>query len=143
MNHLVKVRYLNSVDGDQTCHEIITHADFSGNEDDYTLVYHEDVGDVCAQTTIRVLDGECVTVRRIAEMQTDMVIEVGKKHISEHKLPFGTFNLEVIGSQVKSLFSEDCAELNFAYTTYQDNEPVSKAEFQITVKKKGQHSAKL
>lgn len=140
MNHLVKVRYVTSIGDEQTSQEIITHADFSGDADDYTLIYHEDMGNILAETVIRVLGGECVSVRRKAEMQTDMMIEVGKKHISEHKLPFGSFNLEVIGNHVKSSFGEKCTELQFAYTTYQDNEPVNKADFQITVKRKGQIS---
>lgn len=136
MDYLIKVCSLNDVDGDETKEEIITHASLSGNKDDYTITYTEDVEGLIAETVIRVIGGECVTVRRIAEMQTDMVIEVGRKHISEHRLPFGSFQLEVIGRKISSVFDETCTELSFAYTTYQDNMPVGKAEFNITLKKK-------
>lgn len=137
MDYLIKVLSLYDVDGEQTKEEIITHASLTGNKDDYTIVYKEDVSGLIAETTIRVLGGECVTVMREAEIQTHMVIEVGRKHISEHRLPFGSFNLEVIGRSVSSAFSENCTELSFAYTTYQDNSPIGKAEFNMTLKKKG------
>lgn len=140
MNYLVKVR---SVDFEQMEHEIITHGELSGDENDYILTYSESTDDVVAQTQIRVLDGECVIVRRTYPMETDMVIEVGKKHISEHKLPFGSFNLEVIGSHIKSEFDENKSKLQFAYATYQENELVNKIEFDITVKKKRQITAKV
>ncbi len=143
MDYLIKVRSLNNIDGDETKEEIITHASLEGDKDDYTVTYTEDVEGLIAETAIRVLKGECVTVRRKAEMQTDMVIEVGKKHTSEHKLPFGSFRLEVIGNRINSVFRENGAELSFEYTTYQDNMPLGKAEFNITVKKKGHLSGKL
>lgn len=137
MDYLIKVCSLNDVDGDEMREEIITHASLSGDKDDYTITYVEDASGLAAETVIRVLGGECVTVRRNAEMQTDMVIEVGRKHLSEHRLPFGSFQLEVIGRSISSAFDEKCTELSFAYTTYQDNAPVGKAEFNITLKKKG------
>lgn len=140
MDYLVKVR---SVDAEQMEHEIITHGELSGEENDYILTYSESTEDVVAQTQIRVLDGECVIVRRTYPMETDMVIEVGKKHISEHKLPFGSFNLEVIGSHIKSEFDKNKSKLQFAYATYQDNELVNRIEFDITVKKKRQITANV
>ena len=143
MDYLIKVRSLNSVDGDEIKEEIITHADLAGHKDDYILTYTEDVDGGIAETVIRVIKGECVTVRRKAEMQTDMVIETGRKHTSEHRLPFGSFQLEVIGSRVSSVFSEDEVQLSFAYTTYQGNEPIGKAEFNITLRKKGRISGKI
>lgn len=133
MNYLVKVR---SIDGEQMEHETITHGELCGDANDYTLTYNESVEDGIAETVIRVLGGECVIVRRTAPMQTHMVIEAGKKHISQHKLPFGEFNLEVVGSRVESVFDENMSELQFAYVAYQDNQVVSELQFYITVKKK-------
>ena len=137
MDYLIKVRSLNEIDGDVTKQEIITHASLSGDKDDYTVVYTEETDGFPAETTIRVLKGECVTVRRKAEMQTDMIIEAGIKHISEHKLSFGCFQLEVIGKSISSDFGENGVELKFSYATYQDNMPVSKSDFHIRVKRKG------
>ncbi|MBQ7295156.1 MAG: DUF1934 domain-containing protein [Clostridia bacterium] len=143
MDYLIKVLSLNDVDGDETKQEIITHASLTGDKDDYTIVYAEDIEGLPAKTTIRVLGGECVTVNREAEMKTNMVIEVGIKHMSEHKLPFGYFQLEVIGKSISSVFNQNETELSFAYATYQDNMPVGKAEFHITLRKKRHISGKV
>ncbi len=135
-DYLIKVLSLNIVDGDEMKEEFITHADLTGTEKDYTIVYTQDSGGYGAETTVRVLAGECVTVRRKAEIETDMVIEVGKKHNSEHRLPFGSFSLQVIGNKITSEMNENGAKLHFAYTTYQDNMPLGKAQFDLSVKKK-------
>lgn len=137
MDYLIKVCSLNDVDSDESREEIITHASLSGDKDDYTITYEEDMEGFPVTTTVRVIGSECVTVNREAEMKTHMVIEVGRKHISEHKLPFGSFQLEVIGKSIDSSFDENCTELSFAYATYQDNIPVGRAEFHMTVRKKG------
>ncbi len=135
-DYLVKVLSLNIVDGDEMKEEFITHARLSGSEKDYTIVYTQESGGYGSETTVRVLAGECVTVRRRAEIETDMVIEVGKKHNSEHRLPFGSFSLQVIGNKITSEMTENGAELHFAYTTYQDNMPLGKAQFDLSVRKK-------
>ncbi len=139
MNYLIKVLSLNIVEGDEFKEELITHADLVGDENDYTITYTEDRDNIPVKTVVRVLAGECVTVRRKAEIETDMIIEVGRKHISEHKLPFGSFELEVIGNRIDSNFSANGAELHFAYSTYQDNMPLGKADFTMTVRKKRSH----
>lgn len=138
--YLIKVQSSNIVEGDELSDELITHADLTGSEEDYTITYTEESGGVPVETVVRVIDGDCVTVRRKAEIETDMVIEVGKKHLSEHRLPFGSFNLEVIGSSVTSHMDENGASLQFAYTTYQDNMPLGKAKFTMTVRKKGRRN---
>ena len=139
-DYLVKVLSSNIVDGDELSDELITHANLTGSEEDYTITYTEDNEGLPVETVVRVLGGECVTVRRRAEIETDMVIEVGKKHISEHKLPFGSFNLEVIGNSITSEMKSGDVNLHFAYTTYQDNMPLGKASFTMIVRKKGRHA---
>lgn len=136
MDYLIKVLSLNIVEGDELKEEIITHADLVGDEKDYTITYVEDRDNQPVKTVVRVLGGDCVTVRREAEIETDMIIEVGRKHTSEHKLPFGSFSLEVIGNRINSSFRENGAELQFAYTTYQDNMLLGKADFTMILKKK-------
>lgn len=135
--YLIKVRSVNIVEGDESREEMITHASLSGTPEDYTIAYSEDSASGSAETTVRVIGGECVSIRRKAEIETYMVIEQGKRHTSEHRLPFGSFNLEVIGTQVSSSMKENGAELTFSYTTYQDNKPLGKAVFNMLVRKKG------
>ena len=139
-NYLIKVRSVNVVEGDKTESEVITHADFELLEDGYSLVYKEEKNEVNEETHITVTDGKKVTIKRHAEIETDMTIEEGIRHISYHRLPFGEFSLDVVGTKISSAINDDGVSLQFAYTTFSGGEALGKAEFDITVRRKGRIS---
>lgn len=139
-NYLIKVRSVNIVEGDKTESEVITHADFSVEEDGYSLSYKEEKSGVHEETHITVTNGKRVTIKRHAEIETDMTIEEGIRHISYHRLPFGEFSLDIVGDKITSEFSEDEAKLYFSYRTFSGGEALGKAEFDITVRRKGRIS---
>lgn len=139
-NYLIKVRSVNIVEGDKTESEVITHADFSLTEGGYSLSYKEEKGGVHEETHITVTDGKKVIIKRHAEIETDMTIEEGIRHISYHRLPFGEFSLDIVGDKIVSEFSQEEAKLYFSYRTFQGGEALGKAEFDIIVRRKGKIS---
>ena len=76
-NYLIKVRSVNIVEGDKTENEVITHADFSLSDSGYSLSYKEEKNGVHEETHITVDEGKKVTIKRYAEIETDMTIEEG------------------------------------------------------------------
>ncbi len=136
-NYLIKVRSVNIVEGDKTESEIITHADFSFTDSGYSLSYKEEKNGVHEETHITVDDGKKVIIKRYAEIETDMTIEEGIRHLSYHRLPFGEFSLDIVGDKIVSEFSDDGAKLYFSYRTFSGGEALGKAEFDITLRRKG------
>lgn len=136
-NYLIKVKSVNVVEGDKTESEIITHADFELLEDGYSLIYKEEKNEADEETHIRVTDGKKVFIKRFAEIETDMTVEEGIRHISYHRLPFGEFSLDVVGKSIDSSLSSDGVRLFFSYSTFSGGEALGTAEFDITVRKKG------
>lgn len=136
-NYLIKVKSVNVVDGEKTETEVITHADFSGDKDNYVIVYTEDKDGTAETTRLEVIAGNKVKIFRDAEMKTEMTVEEGIRHISYHTLPFGEFSLDVVGRSVTSLVSPDGVILSFSYMTYSGGEALGAAEFNITVRRKG------
>ena len=136
-NYLIKVRSVNVVEGDKTESEVITHASFSFIENGYSLVYKEEKNGVNEETQITVTDGKTVTIKRLAEIETDMTIEEGVRHLSYHRLPFGEFSLDIIGKEIKTEIADDGLKLRFAYNTYSGGEALGFAEFDITLRRKG------
>lgn len=133
-NYLIKVRSVNIVEGDKTESEVITHADFSLNECGYSLNYKEEKNGVHEETHITV-DGKKVIIKRNAEIETDMTIEEGIRHLSYHRLPFGEFSLDVVGDKIASEATDEGARLYFSYRTFSGGEALGKAEFDITVRR--------
>lgn len=138
-NYLIKVRSVNVVEGDKTESEVITHADFSIAEGGYSLNYKEEKNGVHEETHITV-DGKKVIIKRHAEIETDMTVEEGIRHLSYHRLPFGEFSLDIVGDKVASEATEEGARLYFSYRTFSGGEALGKAEFDITVRRKGKIS---
>ena len=136
-NYLIKVRSVNIVEGDKTENEVITHADFSLSDSGYSLSYKEEKNGVHEETHITVDEGKKVTIKRHAEIETDMTIEEGIRHLSYHRLPFGEFSLDVVGDKITSEISDDGAKLFFSYKSFYGGEALGKAEFDITLRRKG------
>jgi uncharacterized beta-barrel protein YwiB (DUF1934 family) len=136
-NYLIRVRSVNVVEGDKTEGEVITHASFSFIENGYSLVYKEEKNGVNEETHITVTDGKTVTIKRLAEIETDMTIEEGVRHLSYHRLPFGEFSLDIIGKEIKTEIADDGLKLKFSYNTYSGGEVLGFAEFDITLRRKG------
>lgn len=135
--YLIKVRSLNVVEEDKTESEVITHADFSLTEEGYSLTYKEEKNGVNEETQITVLKGKKVIIKRHAEIETDMTIEEGIRHVSYHRLPFGEFSLDIVGDKITSEITDDGVKLCFSYSTFSGGEALGKAEFDITVRRKG------
>ena len=136
-NYLIKVRSVNIVEGDKTESEVITHADFSLTDDGYHLSYKEEKQGVNEETHITVIGGKTVEIKRYAEIETDMTIEEGIKHISYHRLPFGEFSLDIVGERITSQITDEGVKLYFSYRTFSGGEALGKAEFDITIRRKG------
>ena len=136
-NYLIKVKSVNVVEGDKTESEVITHADFSLCDDGYSLCYKEEKNGVNEETHITVSDGKKVTIKRFAEIETDMIIEEGVRHVSYHRLPFGEFSLDIVGKEIKTEIADDGLKLKFSYLTYSGGEALGFAEFDITLRRKG------
>ena len=100
-NYLIKVKSVNVVEGDRTENEVITHADFSLTDDGYTIIYGEEKNGVNEETHIT-LSGNKITIKRFAEIETDMTVEEGVRHVSFHRLPFGEFSLDIVGKKIIS-----------------------------------------
>ena len=135
-NYLIKAKSVNIVEGDRTESEIITHADLSFTDDGYTFSYSEEKksGD---EETIITLSGKKITIIRHAEIETDMTIEEGIRHVSYHRLPFGEFSLDIVGKEITTDIADDGLKLKFSYHTYSGGEVLGFAEFDITLRRKG------
>lgn len=135
--YLIKVVTTQDVEGETEVIEMTTQATLNGENDDYCLSYMDDTGDLeGCQTTLRVQNGNCVTIRREGSYDTHMIVEKNVRHISHHNTPYGSFALGISAKNVESKIANDGGSLKFRYTTDVDMRPMGEIEFNITLDKK-------
>ena len=135
MNYLVTIDTKQKIDGDEENLRVITHADLSGDKDDYTLVYTEqsrENGE--SKTEIRCEKGERITVVRFGEgMTTNLVLEKGIRHISCHVTPYGSFSMGITAIEIDSCMDKDGGTLHFKYASDIENNPLGEITFDFAV----------
>ena len=78
-----------------------------------------------------------MTIKRHAEIETDMTIEEGIRHLSYHRLPFGEFSLDVVGKEITTEIADDGLKLKFSYLTYSGGEALGFAQGGLQVRQAG------
>ena len=137
-NYLVRIDTKQKIDGDEENLQVITHASFSGNRDDYTIIYTEQTGENGeSKTELRCERSEKITVLRFGDgMTSNLVLEKGKRHISCHNTPYGTFSMGITAIEIDSDLDENGGTLHFRYATDIENAPLGEIVFDFSLKPK-------
>ena len=140
MNYIVTIDTRQKIEGDTENLQVITHASFSGNKDDYTIIYTEESPESGeSKTELRCEKGEKITVMRFGDgMTTNLILEKGIRHASCHATPFGTFSMGVVALEIDSAMDEKGGTLHFMYATDIENNPLGEITFDFTLTPKKQ-----
>ena len=65
----------------------------------YYLKYNEEIEDVKVSNTLKIEDKK-VTIMRFGEVNTQITVEQGKKHLNYYETPEGTFLMGIFGDRV-------------------------------------------
>lgn len=137
-DYIVRIDTKQKIDGDEEKIQVITHASFSGDKDDYTLIYtEENPEDGESKTELRCEKGEKITVLRFSQgMTTNLILEKGKRHVSCHATPYGTFSMGVVALELDSALDKSGGTLHFMYATDIENNPLGEITFDFTLEPK-------
>ena len=135
MNYIIKIDTKQKIDGEEEILQVITHASFSGNKDEYSIVYTEHNPESGESKTELSYDKEGkVTVVRYGEgMTTNIILEKGMRHASCHATPYGTFSMGIVALEIDSDMDENGGTLHFRYTTDIENNPLGEITFDFTL----------
>lgn len=88
-----------------------------GHTDTYMICYDErfDEENTC-HTTIRVKNGDSVSVVRSGAYSSELIIERGKRQSCFYNTPYGELLIGIYGKQVKSTVKNGSGELKLKYT---------------------------
>lgn len=115
--------------------ELMTEGTMSTGEGGVTLIYQESelTGLEGTQTTIQV-EPECVTILREGQVNSQMVFQQGRRHLSLYNTPYGTMTMGVSTRRMKVDLDDTGGSIEIDYAIEIDHAVAGQNLFQIYVK---------
>ena len=132
---LIDIYDKHDSDGDIVNMEMSTSGTIEGESNDYLISYTEHDGELAGcVTNLRVKDGKCITMTREGSFNTELIIELNKRHNCHYSTPFGDFMMGVFAKRVESDINESGGTLSFEYTIDFNSDYASNNELTINIK---------
>ncbi len=117
--------------------ELVTAGTLRREKEGYTIAYQEtELTGLEGTTTKLRIEGPKVTLLRQGSVNSQMVFEVGRKHLSMYETPYGALAVGIETRRMKNTVDEAGGELEIDYAIEIDNLLAGMSQFQLNVKKK-------
>lgn len=137
-NVIISIRGSQLYEGqDPDVTELVTAGTLRREKEGYTIAYQEtELTGLEGTTTKLHIEGPRVTLLRQGGINSQMVFEVGRKHLSMYETPYGSLAVGIETRRLKNTVGETGGELEIDYAIEVDNLLAGKSQFQLNVKKK-------
>ena len=107
-------------------------------EGEYTLSYQESelTGLEGTLTTFQIENGR-ITLMRIGEVNSQMVFEEGRRHLSMYNTPYGALAVGVNTRRMRTTLGDDGGNIEIDYAIEIDHAVAGRNLFEINVREKG------
>ena len=117
--------------------ELVTAGTLRREQEGYTIAYQEtELTGLEGTTTKLRIEGPRVTLLRQGSVNSQMIFEVGRKHLSMDETPYGALAVGIETRRLKNTVDEAGGDLEIDYAIEIDNLLAGKSLFQLNVKKK-------
>lgn len=132
---IIEIADQHETEGDIQSMSMTTVGSLCGTPEDYLLTYTDHDGELegCV-TTLHVENGNRVTMTRTGNYQSELIMELGRRHNCHYTTPYGELMIGVFTQKVKSLMDEHGGRLEFRYTLDFNAGLAARNELVITVK---------
>lgn len=133
-------KILISIDGtqnfgnnDTNSVELTTAGELNVLADSYTLKYEESelTGMQGTTTEITVSDNGIVSLTRTGTVNSNLIFEEGKRHLSYYDTQDGAFSIGVFASYVDTVLEQNYGEISITYAMDVDDKPIGENEIRI------------
>ena len=123
----------NFGNGDTNNVELTTVGELNVLEDSYTLKYEESelTGMEGTTTVITVDKNGIVSLSREGTVNSHLVFEEGKRHLSYYDTNDGAFSIGVFASYVDTVLEENYGEISITYAMDVDEKPIGENEIRV------------
>lgn len=113
--------------------EFITKGNMFHKDGKYYIKYDQIDDNEVISTTVKI-ENEKVTILRYGSMNTQMIVEKGKKHLSYYETPQGAVTIGVYSDKVDVNIGEETGEIKLYYDVEFDNVLASRNAIEIKYK---------
>ena len=117
--------------------ELTTEGELSVSADSYTLKYKESelTGMEGTTTEITVENNGIVNLVRSGTVNSNLVFEEGKRHLSYYDTNDGAFSIGVFASYVDTVLERNYGEISITYAMDVDDKPIGENEIRVSFKR--------
>ena len=125
-------------DADPDTMELVTEGRLEQDGNSYTLSYQESelTGLEGTLTTFQI-EPERVTLLRMGEVNSQMVFEEGRRHLSMYNTPYGALAVGISTKKMRTQLSPDGGSIEINYALEIDHAVAGENLFHIQVRQKG------
>lgn len=113
--------------------ELTTAGELNVMADSYTLKYEESelTGMAGTTTEITVSNNGVVSLMRSGTVNSNMIFEEGKRHLSHYDTNDGAFSIGVFASYVDTVLEQNYGEISITYAMDVDDKPIGENEIRV------------
>ena len=141
-DYLISVTGIQEVDGEKDKIELTTVGSFMINSRGNFYIgykeYDEENPEVSSNNVVKVEGDSEVTIIRNGGTQTRLILEKGRRHQCHYRTVMGDLMIGVSTDTIQNKLRENGGKLHVSYELDFNNEMMSRNEFFIDVKKKGE-----
>lgn len=133
---VISIKGMQNYEGEESdTIELVTEGRLTRDEGGYTLSYQESelTGLEGTLTTIQV-EGEQVTLMRVGEVNSQMVFQEGRRHLSMYNTPYGAMAIGVNTRHLLAELNDQGGDIEIDYAIEIDHAIAGRNIFQIKVK---------
>ena len=113
--------------------ELTTAGELNVLENSYTLKYEESelTGMEGTTTEITVSKNGIVSLMRSGTVNSNLIFEEGKRHLSYYDTKDGAFSIGVFASYVDNILEQNYGEISITYAMDVDDKPIGENEIRV------------
>ncbi len=133
-SYKIVVRNIQTIDGEQNVIEETALGSFrEKNGKQYITYQTEETDESGSVSSMLILDGDSLTIRRRGSTSSSMIYRAGHRHSFPYATPYGTIDMELETDRLISYLSEYGGEIELAYTlTIQDEKYFNNMKITVT-----------
>ncbi len=136
-NYIIRIKSRIDQDGEPQVLELTTRGQYHVRNGNYYITYKEtaEMGyDGCSVTVRVAADGSKVTMMRFGKMNTQLLIERGRRNVCHYETGYGSITLGVSADEIHCALNEKGGYVHFSYILDADTDGlVSKSCLDISV----------
>ena len=135
---LIRIKGVQLSQGDRDVVELLTTGSFCRTKDAYCISYEESeaTGFEGSHTTLRFEPNSGrITMTRSGALNTQLIIEAGRRHQCNYDTGYGQMTIGVLGDQITSTLTDEGGDISFGYTLDIDTALTSENQVFVSVAK--------